>query len=89
MKCALCGLLITAFPKAESDQPEWQDAIEALLVGGLVIASFSTAIVAANYIGPRRRAVAPLVAPRVYLSMPSVISIAKAIGTPTSRPNIP
>lgn len=50
MKCALCGLLITAFPKAESDQPEWQDAIEALLVGGLVIASFSTAIVAANYI---------------------------------------
>ena len=23
---------ITAFPKAESDQPEWQDAIEALIL---------------------------------------------------------
>ena len=39
MKCALCASFITAFPKAESDQPEWQDAIEALMLvatsGGL------------------------------------------------------
>jgi len=32
MKCALCASFITAFPKAESDQPEWQDAIEALML---------------------------------------------------------